>query len=78
MVEDVIVEACKETDLVIAVGFTIFAITEIGIMEGYDPFEAIPRRAAEKQQGLKISVLLQGLKDGFDILQVVEVQTYKP
>ena len=42
MIEDVIVEACKETDLVIAVGFTVFAITEIGIMEGYDPFEAIP------------------------------------
>jgi hypothetical protein len=49
MVEDVVVEAGEETDLVVAVGFAILAVTEIGVVERDDPFEAIPRGAAEQQ-----------------------------
>ena len=78
MVEDIVVEAGEETDLVVAVGFAILAVTEIGVVERDDPFEAVPRGAAEQQQGLKIGVFLQGIKDGFAILKVVEVEAKKP
>ncbi len=78
MIEDVVVEASEEADLVIAIGFAILAVAEIGVVERDDPFEAVPRGAAEQQQGLKIGVFLQGLKDGFDIIEVVEVEAKKP
>ena len=41
---------------------------------GDDPFEAIARRAAEEQHGLKIWVLEQREADGFDICKMVEVE----
>ena len=48
MVEDVVVETGEETDLVVAVGFAIVAVTEIGVVEGDDPFEAVARRASKE------------------------------
>ena len=74
VVEDIVVEAGEKSNLVLAVRLTIFAIAEKRVVEGYDPFETVARGAAEEQQRLEILVLLQGLKGGFDILQVVEVE----
>lgn len=74
VVEDVVVEAGKEPHLVFPERLPVVAISIEGVCERDHPLQPVTRGTAKQQQRLEIRVLLQLLKHGLHILQMVEVE----
>ena len=74
VVEDVVVEAREEPHLVFPERLPVVAVPIEGVRERDHPLQPVARGTAKQQQRLEIRVLLQLLKHGLHILQVVEVE----
>ena len=74
VVEDVVVEAREEPNLVFPEGLPVVAVSKEGICERHHPLQPVARGTAKQQQRLKVRVFLQGLKHSLHVLQMVEVE----